>query len=302
MNEQLTKFRHLNNPIRQQIPIGPNDCFTFFSAVKKESDFPLHCHDDYELSLILDAKGAKRIVGNHVYIIDNVDLVLLGPNVSHTWQTHECKSLITEITIQWPKDLFDDKLLSRAQLCFLRKMLEMSLRGIAYSKDTIQNILPRIHLLNKKSGIDSLLDLISILHDLSVSRNMVTLSDESVLNRTKLKVSSRRLDKAFEFMNNNYNKHITLKDVSTQANMTEESFSRFIRKRSGKTFINSLNEIRIAHASRMLVDTTHFIREISFLCGFNNIANFNRSFKKKKGCTPKEYRMNFLEKVTVLYN
>ncbi|RZK76547.1 MAG: AraC family transcriptional regulator, partial [Pedobacter sp.] len=61
----------------------------------------------------------------------------------------------------------------------------------------------------------------------------------------------------------------------------------------GNTFINSLHEIRLGHASRMLIDTTHTITEISYSCGFNNISNFNRLFKKKKHCTPKEFRENF---------
>lgn len=75
--------------------------------------------------------------------------------------------------------------------------------------------------------------------------------------------------------------------------MTEVSFSRFFKNRSGKTFINSLNDIRLGHASRMLIDTTHSVSEIAYNCGFNNISNFNRIFKKKKGCTPKEFKEGY---------
>ena len=62
------------------------------------------------------------------------------------------------------------------------------------------------------------------------------------------------------------------------------------KKRTGKTFIDSLNEIRLGHASRMLIDTTNTIAEIAYKCGFNNISNFNRIFKRKKFCIPKEFR------------
>jgi AraC-like DNA-binding protein len=75
--------------------------------------------------------------------------------------------------------------------------------------------------------------------------------------------------------------------------MTEVSFSRFFKNRSGKTFIDSLNDIRMGHASRMLIDTTQSISEIAYNCGFNNISNFNRIFKKKKNCTPKEFRESY---------
>lgn len=282
------------NYVKEITPLTPNDCFTIFSRVKKEFDFPFHYHEEYELNLIVNAKGAKRLVGDHVAVIEDLELVLAGPNLPHAWFTHECTSeAITEVTIQWHKDLFDEKFLRRNQLSFIRMMFEKSAKGISFTKETIQSVLPRILSLSQRSGFDSVMDLISLLHDLSASRNMLTLSDASFINNQNFNYNSRRLEKVFEFMNNNYHKEISLKDVAALVNMTEESFSRFIKKRTGNTFINSLNEIRLGHASRMLIDTTHSISEVSYQCGFNNISNFNRLFKKKKNCTPKEFRENY---------
>ena len=171
-------------------------------------------------------------------------------------------------------------------------MLERSLKGISFSKETIKAITPRLLALTQKSRFDSVLELLSILHDLSTSRNMRTLSDVTFSNE-HFNYNSRRIEKAFEYMNDNYDKLITLGEVAKLVNMTEVSFSRFIKKRTGITFIDSLCEIRLGHASRMLIDTTHTIAEVSYNCGFNNISNFNRIFKKKKNCTPKEFRESF---------
>jgi AraC-like DNA-binding protein len=284
MNEQI---------LREITPLTQSDCFTMFTRVKKEFDFPLHYHEEYELNFILNAQGAKRIVGDSIEVIEAQELVLVGPMQVHAWFTHLCCSNeITEITIQWHKDLFDEKFLHRNQLGFIRNMLERSVKGIAFSKETIQAIMPRLQKLNQKNGFDGVMELFSILHDLSISRNIRTLSDVT-FNQDKLNYNSRRIEKAFEFMNKNYDKAITLKDVSKLVDMTEVSFSRFIKKRTGKTFIDSLNEIRLGHATRMLIDTTHSVAEISYNCGFNNISNFNRIFKKKKKCTPKEFRENY---------
>lgn len=282
------------NIIKEITPLTQNDCFTMFTRVKKEFNFPLHYHEEFELNMILNASGAKRIVGDHVEVIDDLELVLVGSNLSHAWFTNHCISNeITEITIQWHKDLFDDNLLRRNQLSFIRKMLELSLKGISFSKETIKAVMPRILSLNQLSGFDSVMELISILHDLSISRNMFTLSEVSPNNTQNLNYNSRRLDRAFEYMNTNYSKQIGLKDIAKLVNMADVSFSRFIKKRTGNTFIGSLNEIRLGNASRMLIDNTHSIAEISYNCGFNNISNFNRLFKKKKNCTPKEFRENF---------
>jgi AraC-like DNA-binding protein len=284
----------VNRITKEITPLTPNDCFTIFSRVKKEFNFPLHYHEEYELNLILNATGAKRIVGDHIEIIDDLELVLVGPNLSHAWFTNKCVSPeIKEVTIQWHKDLFDDKILRRNQLSFIRKMFERSSKGIAFSKDTIKALMPRIIGLNQLGGFDSVMELMSILHDLSISRNMHTLSDTTFNDDQNLNYNSRRIDKAFEYMNNNYDKPIALKDIAKLVSMTDVSFSRFIKKRTGNTFIDSLNEIRLGHASRMLIDTTHSVAEISYNCGFNNISNFNRLFKKKKNCTPKEFRENF---------
>lgn len=282
-----------NQIVKEITPLTQSDCFTLFSRTKTEFDFPLHYHEEFELNLILNAGGAKRIVGDHIEVIEEMELVLVGPNLSHAWFTNECKDKeISEITIQFHKDLFDDSLLRKNQLIFIRNMFEQSKKGILFSQDTIDRVKSRIIDLRKKQGFDSVLELLSILHDLSISRDIRTLSNSSFSN-DQLNYNSRRIEKAFEYMNTHYGKQITLFEVSKVANMPETSFSRFMKKRTGNTFIDSLNEIRIGHASRMLIDTTHTIAEIAYKCGFNNISNFNRTFKKKKDCTPKDFRESF---------
>jgi len=281
------------NILREITPLTQSDCFTLFSRSKKQFDFPLHYHEEYELNLILNAQNAKRIVGNHIHVIDDLELVFVGPNLSHAWFTHECKSQeIIEVTIQFHKDFLEETMLRRNQLSFIRNLFDRSKKGVAFSKETIKIIKPRILELSQKNGFDSVLELLSILHDLSISRNMLTLSDAAFSNQ-QANYNSRRIERVFEYLNLNYSKPLTLAEVAKITNMPEVSFSRFIKKRTGKTFIDSLNEIRLGHASRMLIDTTTTISEIAYSCGFNNISNFNRVFKKKKNATPKEFRDNY---------
>src|SRR6185503_272019 len=186
----------------------------------------------------------------------------------HVWQTHKCKGKeIREITIQFHKDLFDDKFLRRNQLSFIRNMLEKSARGILFSTQTIEQIKPRLMILNQKQGFDSVLELLSILHDLSISRNMHTLSDATFSN-AELSYNSRRIERAVEYMNQSFQKQITLTEVAKLANMTDVSFSRFFKTRTGVTFMDSLLEMRLGHASRLLIDTTESVAEIAYNCGF----------------------------------
>src|SRR5277367_2071878 len=111
-HSKLTIADMNTNIIREITPLTQNDCFTIFSRVKKEFTFPLHYHEELELNLIINAKGARRIVGDHIDTIDDLELVLVGPNLYHAWFTHECKSEeIREVTTQWHRDLFEEKLL-----------------------------------------------------------------------------------------------------------------------------------------------------------------------------------------------
>ena len=279
--------------MREITPLTQSDCFTLFSRVKEKFDFPLHYHEEYELNLILHAEGAKRIVGDHVEEIGAAELVLVGPNLYHAWFTHKCQGQkIRELTIQFHRDLFEDRLLRRNQLSFIKDMFDMARRGILFAPDTIERLLPRLLGLEHKHGFDSVLELFSILHDLSTSRNMRMLSTSTPDNELP-NHHSRRLESVFAYLNAHYSRPITLAEVAKVANMPETSFSRFIKKRLGNTFTDSLNEIRLGHATRLLIDTTHNVTEVAYKCGFNNISNFNRTFKKRKGCTPKEFRSNY---------
>lgn len=278
---------------REITPLTQNDCFTIFSRQKSTFDFPLHFHEEFELNFIENAADASRIIGDHHGVLEAWELVLVGSNLPHGWFTHGCKcENVFEITIQFHKDLLDERFLRRNQLNHIRVMLERSSRGILFSKETAQAIKPRLVALSSSSGFNSVLDLFSILHDLSLSGSMQMLSNPTFMEK-KYDTYSRRIEKAFNFMNQHYQKEISLADISKVVGMTEVSCSRFIKKRTGRTFTENLNEVRLGHASRMLIDTTMSVSEIAFVCGFNNISYFNRIFKKKNNCTPKVFRKNY---------
>ncbi|AKD03276.1 AraC family transcriptional regulator [Pontibacter korlensis] len=283
----------LRSIYREITPLNTSDCFTFFKRVKQEFNFPLHYHEEYELNFVYNAKGAKRIVGDNIETIGDIELVLVGSNLPHGWFTHECESTeIHEITIQFHRDLFDEKFLRRNQLSHVRALLERAAKGVLFSQETTAAFQARMERLTTKNGFDSVLELMSILHDLSLSRGMRTLCNACFSDK-HFSYNSRRIEKAFEFMEAYYDKDISLADVAKVVNMPEVSFSRFIKKRTGRTFIESLNEIRLGHASRLLIDTTQTVAEVSFNCGFNNLSYFNRIFRKKNGCTPTDFRKNY---------
>lgn len=280
--------------VREITPLTNGDFFTFFSRKKKEFNFPLHFHEEYELNLILFAKGARRIVGDHISTIDDMELVLLGSNLHHGWFTHNCKSeMIHEITIQFNNEVLNNNFLNKNQSIYLKKLFESCKKGVLFPLEIISSIKDKIFLLKNSHGFSSVLGFMEILHLLSISKYS-TLCNEGFGEATQ-PANSRRIKQIFEYMNQNFSSEISLRALSKLVNMHEASLSRFIKKSTGKNFIECLNEIRIGQSSRLLIKSSQSISEIAYSCGFNNVSYFNRVFKRKKRCTPKEFRENYAD-------
>lgn len=277
---------------REITPLSKEDSFLVFDRVKDNFDFPIHYHPEFEINFIKNGKGVKRIIGDHIEEIDDVELVLVGPNLYHGWELHNCKNKnIHEITIQFHNDLFEDSLLSRRIMNPIRDMFNRSIHGILFSKKTANDLTDRICQLSKLDGMDYFLEIISILQDMANSRNQKLLSVYTV-DYDKFD-DDDKMKLVYELVQKRFSEKISLEEVSEATLMSPVSFNRFIKKRTGKTFVNYLNDIRIGYAARWLVEKDLSISEIAFKCGFNNIANFNRVFKSIKKITPSQYREEF---------
>ncbi|QLE01961.1 helix-turn-helix transcriptional regulator [Galbibacter sp. BG1] len=277
---------------REITPLSDQDCFLIFDRVKNHFDFPIHYHPEYELNFISNGNGVRRIVGDSIEEIEDIELVLVGPNLYHGWETHNCKNDdIHEITIQFQENLFNADFLGRSIMKPIKDLFWRSAHGICFSRETALAIAPDITAASKLDGMDYFLKMISILHDLANSRNQRLLSTNTFLN-TDFQ-SNEDIQKVYNYIHNNYASKITLSQMAKLINMSNVSFNRFMKRHTGKTLIEYLNDVRIGYASQWLIEKDYSISEIAYMCGFNSIANFNRVFKNSKGRTPTQYKDDF---------
>lgn len=283
----------MNENINREITLlEPDQVFLIIDRVKQKFDFPIHFHPEYELNFILNGKGVRRVVGNSMLEIDDIELVLIGPNLEHGWETHNCNTKnIYEITIQFHEDLFNEKLLSLKNFKPIQDLFAKSKHGILFDRNTAMKLMPKIKSLTAVNGVDDFIKLIRILEELALSRSQRLLSTNII--RSNEFSNSNKIKKVQEFLNQNYSSKIYLKQIANLVNMSQSSFNRFIKKRTGKTFIEYTNDTRITHATKFLVESDMSIGEIAYKCGFNNIANFNRIFKKSKNLTPSEFKSEY---------
>lgn len=280
------------NAYREITPLTSQDCFLVFDRTKTFFDFPIHFHPAIELNFIGNGKNVRRVVGDSMEEIGDLELVLVGSGLTHGWEQHKCTSdKIREVTIQFHNELFNQEFLGKSIMKPLKDMFERAAHGILFSEETTRIMAPRIKRVSKLTGMDYFLELQSIFYDLAISRKQRLLSTSTV--RLEDFGNSDRLKSLYHFIQENYTDKITLTEVSDLLNMSSVSFNRFIKKRTGKTFVEYLNAVRLGYAAQMLVEKDLGISEIAFKCGFNNIAHFNRIFKKNKNVTPSSYRENF---------
>jgi len=292
----------MNNQVHREItPLKENDCFLIFDRHRNAFTFPIHFHPEFEINYISNASGARRTVGDHIGEIEDVELVMVGPNLYHGWENYKNtgKEPLHEITIQFPRNLFNDEYLNRNLLKPLRELLSNANRGIKFSKETIKAIEPKLLELSDKRGFDNFLSFQSLLYDLAISRDQQMLTNMSFQHKNDFH-NSERIEKVYKFVKENYEQKLKVEDAANLVNMSVVAFSRLIKQRTGKSFIDFVNEIRLGYATRWLIESNKSVSEICFECGFNNISNFNRFFKKKQGVTPSDFRKNFTGTKSVL--
>ena len=284
----------MDNVMTEITPLSEKDCFYMMDRDKVRFSYPLHRHEEMELNFVENCDGARRIVGDSIEVLGKYDLVLVGSGLEHTWDQYDCQSQsIHEITIQFPIDMLGDQFLQKNQLNSLRTLFENAKRGIAFELPAIMGLYSKItRITQAQPGFYRILGLLEILYELSLQKNYHLLASKSFAN-VKNAPESRRVREVEEYIDKNYKEEIRLKTLSDIAGMTPAAFSRFFRMRTGKTVSDYMIDIRLGHAARLLVDSSNSVADICYLCGFNNISNFNRIFKKKKGCSPTAFRDNY---------
>ena len=281
--------------IHEITPLMGKDALYIADRRKKEFTYPIHNHEVFELNFVEHAAGVRRIVGDSNEVIGDYDLVLItSPDLEHVWEQNTCtNSDIREVTIQFYLDLSEDGFLSRNPFYSLRKMLLEARKGMAFPLDAIMRVYKQIDTLSSvKDGFYAVMQFMTILYELSKCTDARTLSTSSFA-KVEAVSDSRRVLKVKNYIAKNYMNEIRLATVADIAGMSPSAFSRFFKLHTGRNLSGYIIEQRLGYASRMLVDTSKSVAEISYQSGFNNLSNFNRIFKKKKGCSPSEFRENY---------
>ncbi|ULQ52641.1 AraC family transcriptional regulator [Flavihumibacter fluvii] len=287
-------------PVLEHLPREAGESFVVKYFQYPFFPTPWHFHPEYELVLVTESTG-KRFIGDSINNFGPGDLALIGPYLPHFYRNDEqyhypdsCL-MAKSIVVHFLPESFGTSFLDLPEMKKIRQLLINSKKGIAFTGKTNTLASEKIWQLTRLKGIQRWLLLVEILQLMAGTRDYNYISNDLVegINKTE----SDRMDAVLNFVLENFQNEIRLADVASLVNMAENSFSRYFSQRTRKTFTSYVNEIRLSHASKLLIETNESISEISFRCGFNNRSNFNRQFSQMHGRSPLNYRKLYMQLV-----
>lgn len=282
--------------LREITPLNENDFMYVADRHKKEFDYPIHIHDVLELNFVANAAGARRVVGDSSEVIDNLDLVLItSPDLEHVWEQYECKSEdIHEVTVQFRLNFdLDTSSFRFSSYKSIYDMLIRAQRGLAFPPEAIMLVYHRLARLSSiEEGFIAVQEFFSILYELSKFDDARELASSSFA-KVEVVSESKRILKVKNYIDEHYKDDLSLEQLADIVGMTPTAFSRYFKQRTAKNISEYIVDIRLGHAARLLVDTSDSVSEICWATGFNTLSNFNRLFRKRKGCSPTEFREKY---------
>ncbi len=265
--------------------------------MKEESfthfDVSWHIHPEFELTLILSGQG-KRHIGNSIEDLDFEELIFIGPNLPHSWYGSKnnevnSKKKVSQIVIQFSIDFLGKDFFEKPAFVNILQLLKRAQLGICFYGETRKFAKKKMNSMLQMNGFDQTMKLLNLLNRLSGSQEYRYLSCIG-FTETLNEADTDRMNKIYQFIMEHFREHITLNQLATFANMTPQSFCKYFKTRTKKTFSFFLNEVKISYACRLLTEKNLNILQICYESGFNNLSNFNRKFKQINKMTPMEYK------------
>ena len=264
-------------------------------VIKEESfaynDFPFHSHPEYEIKHNHES-SRQRKEGDSITNFTAVDLCLFGSNLPHKFHSKgiSSKDAVSQVVIQFHENFLGMGFFDRKPFQQIRELLNRSNRGLCFTAGTKTSMSERIQRLPGKNPAEAIIDVLHILHQLSLSEDYFFLSSPGFRHPSAPDEDGSRMSSVYDYIVQHFKRDLTLEEVAAVAHLSPTAYCRYFKKFTRKPLSEFLIDFRIGHACRLLQNSQLGISQISAEAGFKKVPNFNRIFKAIKGQTPKEYQ------------
>jgi len=247
-----------------------------------------HFHPEIEMVYVNKGQG-KRHIGNHLSYFNNSQLLLLGANLPHNGFADRLTANGSETIVQFKPDFLGESFFKIPEMSMITSLLERAKKGVLFKPETKNIVGPKIEELLYENGFGKVIKLLEILNILATAEDYTLLNVDGFAFEAEPQ-DSAKIDIVFKHINSNFQRQISLDEISDIVSLTPPAFCRYFKKATGKTFTKLVNEYRVVHATKLLSESQSSITDICFECGFNNFSHFNKLFKEITGKSASKYR------------
>ncbi|OON69911.1 AraC family transcriptional regulator [Hymenobacter sp. CRA2] len=282
-----------------KIPISSQSSFSIRHDVKPNFGTVWHYHPELELHYVIKGEGV-RLIGDNISNFSAGEIILLGQNLPHTWRCREeyfqydPDLEVEAIVIQFMPECLGRYLLGLPEAYLVPKLFEKAKSGLLINGEAREKLGPLMRRAVEATDLDRIIIFLSILKILSETEEVENIASKHHAFTQSNESDALRINKVCNYTLSNYKNEITLEEVASISNLSVTSFCRYFKLITKKTYYDFLIEIRISQACRLLIEDKLPTEVICFDCGFNNVSNFYRHFKKITKMTPLEYKRKYL--------
>jgi AraC-like DNA-binding protein len=282
-------------PILEKLPAQPDASWSRLHRCLDDAiPFQWHHHPEFELTLTSNSRG-QRFIGDHVGTYDDGDLVLVGPNLPHTWSSREKVDPARphDVRVVWFRQEWAERLtVGFVEFRGIGALLSRAGAGLQISPAAARDVRGDVEALFEKAPADRMLGLLDILNRIARDANALTLASMPVRHAGPHE-DRDRIDRVLTHIHIHYADDVTLEDLADRAALSPSGLHRSFRRHTQTNVSDYLMRLRIGDACARLSSTEQPIRHIADAVGYRSLANFNRQFRRMKAMTPRAYRSEF---------
>lgn len=279
----------------QLLKVSPGLAHSFSVRQDKVPYINNRWHYHAEVELIQFHKGSgTQFVGDHIKRFNAGDIVLVGTNLPHYWRyddiyfqdTNQATAYST--VVHFCESFWGDKFLCLSENMPLKVLLDKAKRGILISGTAGQKIGSLIQKLVLSEGPRRIMSLMECLLTIAETKELTVLSSIGFQGDFS-ELESDRINAIYDFSFKNFKNKIYLEEVAAVAGLVPNSFCRYFKSKTGKTYSQFLLELRVGYACKLLIENRFSVKHLCFESGFNNFTCFHKNFKEITGTTPQNY-------------
>lgn len=280
-------------PLVQRLQLEQQQSFVARTYRTPHFEVGWHQHIEYELILFTEGSGMS-FIGNHVGEFETGDIYFLGSNLPHTFQKSG-KQIASAVVVQFREDFWGSAFTEIPESKKIKKLFELSMQGLKIKGKSKERLKLLIKELEIAKGFKRILLLCECLDLIATKKEYDKVSTQEL--KTLNTKDRECIDRIFQFTIDSFKDKISLSQVASIACMSVPAFCTYFKRRTQKTYIDFLNEVRVGYACNQLLETDLSVIDICYHSGYNTMAHFHRQFLKIKGSTPLQYRKLFAEEM-----